>query len=180
MAKSKEKSKTTTQTFRVSGHHPLIRDIDRKGKRKTRDSLDVQISVTVKVPKGKRLSAALIEEAIKFRANTGRNPKGFKIKMTRWRNPDRVKVSDRDWRGIKHKRGGDETQNQRFLTLGRAIQSERMVYSITRSGSSRRKSRRKKTVSRFRQAKQSKPAARIRRRASIRHKGKRRKTRPNT
>jgi hypothetical protein len=57
------------------------------------DPLDFQISVKVKVPPGRTISAKVITEAIRYRIEKGRNPRGFVLKIVRWRNPNRRDTS---------------------------------------------------------------------------------------
>lgn len=101
------------------------------------DAVDIQISVTAKIPRGKNISRQVIEEAIKYKCATGRDPHGFKIKITRWRNPDR---SEGDVNEVyRHPDDAERQagwrvygpQKERFATLGRALRGSRMVYKIT-------------------------------------------------
>lgn len=58
----------------------------------SRDPLQVQISVRVKVPKGtkpKQLTASLINEAIAYRIENGYDHPKIESKIVRWRNPTR-------------------------------------------------------------------------------------------
>ena len=126
------------------------------------DPLDVQLSVKLRVPKGRKISRKLIIQAIKFRAAHGRDPQGFTIKIARWRNPGRVNLVDRQWRGMKGRKGGAESQTERFDTLGRALRGSRMVYKISSSRKTRTPGRPAKALSRFRQKAKGKRRARVR------------------
>jgi hypothetical protein len=106
-----------------------------RGKRQL-DSVDIQFSVSVNVPKGKRLRAEVIREAIMYRAKHGRAPRGFTIKLIRWRNPNRLEgdpdeqYSDPEsaqyqagWRSY----GG---QSERIGTLARVLRGSHTEYDV--------------------------------------------------
>jgi hypothetical protein len=61
------------------------------------DPLDFQISVKVKLPRGFKLSAKVLTQAIRYRIEKGRSPRGMQLKIIRWRNPARKHTSP-DWR----------------------------------------------------------------------------------
>lgn len=61
------------------------------------DPLDFQISAKVKLPRGFKLSAKVLTQAIRYRIKKGRSPRGMQLKIIRWRNPDR-KFTSADWR----------------------------------------------------------------------------------
>jgi hypothetical protein len=151
----------TYQNFRVIASRPLTEEKDEDGRNIFKDSLDVQISVRVKVPKGRKLSAKVIKQAVMFRAKHGRNPRGFRVLITRWRNPDRRRIADQKWRGQPGQRSGDSSQQERFETLGRALRGSRMVYAVSAGRTARRKARRAKIVSRLRPKTARKRRARV-------------------
>lgn len=62
------------------------------------DPLNVQVSTKFKLPPGKRPSANLIKEAIRFRIEHGHDAVGVTTSIVRWRNPDRKDPSKRGWR----------------------------------------------------------------------------------
>jgi hypothetical protein len=70
----------------------------RNRKRSSRDPLSIQISVKARIPKGKTISKRVVQEAIQFRARTGKNPKGMKLKIVAWRNPVRKNHKLENWR----------------------------------------------------------------------------------
>lgn len=50
-------------------------------------AIEIQISVHILTPRnGRGLSAALIEEAIRYRATHGRDPRGMHLRIVRWRH----------------------------------------------------------------------------------------------
>jgi hypothetical protein len=110
-----------------------------------RDAVDIQISVEARVPKGSKLKKEVIEEAIRYKAATGRNPKGMKIRIVRWRNPDasRERGIGPRWRGGKRSKERKEKDRNRWRTLRRALQAKEMVYKIAIARGNRRKKRRK-------------------------------------
>lgn len=56
----------------------------------SRDPLSVEISATIKVPKGFKVTAKLIEQAVRWKLEHNlRNPKGFKLRIVSWTNPTR-------------------------------------------------------------------------------------------
>ena len=56
----------------------------------SRDPLSVEISATIKKPKGFKITAKLIEQAVRWKLEHGlRNPKGFKLRIVSWTNPTR-------------------------------------------------------------------------------------------
>jgi hypothetical protein len=77
------------------------------------DPVSIQISVRLKrVPKGVKISRALLEDMIRRKAETssghwdakkkrvvgareGKDPKGIELRITSWKNPDRQKARDR-------------------------------------------------------------------------------------
>lgn len=126
------------RTFNVTASKgAFLRQDGRKG---MSDSVDVQLSVTVNVPRGKTLAREVIEQAIKYKATTGDDPPGFKIRIIRWRNPDR---SGSDSPETIYKNPEDAElqpgwreygkQSERFGTLARSLRSSRMVYTVKRS-----------------------------------------------
>ena len=80
---------------KVSATETLLRGSVGYGKGS--DPLDFQISARVKLPKGRTISARVLAEAIRYRIDNGRNPKGIQLKIIRWRNPARITTST-DWR----------------------------------------------------------------------------------
>jgi hypothetical protein len=49
----------------------------------------VQISIRAKLPKGKRATAALYQEAIRYRVEHGEDHPNFTTRIVRWRNSSR-------------------------------------------------------------------------------------------
>lgn len=122
------------KTFTVNASRPQ----NRTGKKKKlMDSVDVQFSVTVEIPRGKTLAPRVIEEAIRYKAATGDDPKGFTIKVTQWRNPDRMRGSLDDVYTLKSQVNGGRgwraygTQRDRWHTLGRAIRGPYTKFTVT-------------------------------------------------
>src|SRR5271155_4517825 len=132
------------QTFDVTGSRPTLPRLD--GRKGMADSVDIQLSVTVNVPRGKTLAREVIIEAIRFRAFQGRDPKGFKIKIIRWRNPDRSGQDDPE---TEYKNAEDAElqpgwrkygpQKERWATLARSLQGPRMEFTVTESSGKRRR-----------------------------------------
>lgn len=142
------------KTFRVTGSAGADPRTDRKG---TLDACDVQISVTANIPRGMKLAREVIVEAIRYRAAHGENPKGFTVKLIRWRNPSR---SGSDSPNTIYKNAEDAelqpgwreygSQDERFGTLARLLRGRRMVYKVAGNRKSGRKVRRKKPANRHR------------------------------
>jgi hypothetical protein len=61
------------------------------------DPLDFQISAEVNLPRGTTITARVITEAIRYRIKKGRNPRGIRLTIIRWRNPAR-RHTNPDWR----------------------------------------------------------------------------------
>lgn len=137
MAKRRKHSKENLprRCWSVKAHRDKIKRTD--GKKGFLDSLDVQISVRARIPKGLKIAKRVIEEAIKFRCATGNDPEGFTIKIQRWRNPHRGKGSLSEvYRNQTESKGGKGwreygPQKERFETLGRALRGSHMVFKIT-------------------------------------------------
>jgi hypothetical protein len=53
--------------------------------RNRRDLISIQLDIRVKVPKGFKLSRAVLDQAVRDWAATGVQPEGFKIKIIDWR-----------------------------------------------------------------------------------------------
>lgn len=135
MAKRRKKTKQLPwRCWSVKAHRDKIARTD--GKKGFLDSLDVQISVRARIPRGLKIAARVIEQAIKFRCATGKNPEGFTIKIQRWRNPHRSKGSLSEvYRNQTESKGGRGwreygPQKERFDTLGRALRGSSMVFKI--------------------------------------------------
>lgn len=140
------------KAFKVTASRPMLERTD--GKKGKLDSVDVQLSVTVNVPRGKKLAREVIIEAIRFWCAHNRNPRGFKIKIIRWRNPDRsgddspdkVYTNPEDaelqpgWRMYG-------SQAERRKTLGRALRGRRMAFTVTSDRAGRGNKSRKKAIS---------------------------------
>lgn len=128
------------QTFFVNASRPQTKK-KRKGKSKLMDSVDVQFSITVEIPRGKILAPAVIEEAIRYKAATGNDPKGFTIKLIQWRNPDRKRGRTDDVYTSKSQVNGGRgwrsygTQRERWDTLGRAIRGPLIEFTVASGGS---------------------------------------------
>jgi len=152
------------KTFRVDAHRDAGPRTD--GRKGQTDSVDIQLSVTAKIPRGKTLSREVIQEAIQYRAKHGRNPKGFNVRLIRWRNPERsggdsieeeyTNADDAELQPGWRKYG---KQSERFETLSRVLRSNRMEFSIgeskrrlvpkkTKHRKTRRKKARKKVANR--------------------------------
>ena len=136
--------------YKVMGSRPIVKI----GKKLT-DSVDVQLSVTANVSRGKKFSREVIEEAIRYRAKHGKNPRGFTVRINRWRNPDRIEgdpdevyknPSDAEFQAGWRDYG---PQKERFDTLGRALRGRYMVFTITEHRPARRKKQPKKTARRL-------------------------------
>lgn len=101
------------------------------------DAVDVQISAVVKIPKGYRISRKVVLQAIRWRANNPKkNPPGMILKIIRWRNPDAdaKKGKGPRWRGSPKTPESNESQTRRWLTLGRFLQGETVVFAFKKSG----------------------------------------------
>jgi hypothetical protein len=163
MAKQTRKKKKSGKELRhwdVTASRPLSPDPKRAGQ--FLDSLDVQISVTAKVPRNIEIASSVIEEVIRYRAKHGRNPQGFSVNIIRWRNPDRkagmlseVYTNPDDAKGQKGWRKYGP-QKERFATLGRALRGTRMVFKITVRWSAGRKARSTPVTNRRRRKKKHK------------------------
>lgn len=110
-----------------------------RGKREL-DSVDVEMSVTANVPRGLRLRADVIEQAVMYKAKHGRAPRGFTIKVNRWRNPnrlegdtDRVHTNPEDAEGQAGWRDYG-AQGERIGTLARILRGSHTNYTITQRG----------------------------------------------
>jgi hypothetical protein len=117
--KRKLPRKRITARWKVSTFHP-------------RDALATQIMVRAKIPKGVRITRSVIEQAVRFRAATGKNPPGFDVRIVKWRNENRRRAEDRAWRGVEGGRNASASQIDRWLTLGRAIQSRKNRFQKVR------------------------------------------------
>lgn len=98
----------------------------------SRDPLQIQISVQARMPKGTRpeqLTAALIDEAIKYRIENGEDHPRFKTRIIRWKNPTR-KGKHASWR--------QGNQADAWGTLGKWIKHARVETVAVRSRASRR------------------------------------------
>ena len=102
------------------------------------DAVSIQISVRwKKMPKGYKMTKALLEQLIRRKAATsagywdqargrvigakeGRNPSGIELKIERWKNPDRNKGKDRTWRDYG-------SQADRWGSLRQAIENASIV-----------------------------------------------------
>lgn len=121
------------RTYDVIASRPLV---PRIGKARGIDSVDIQLAVTVNVPKGARLAPGVIEEAIKYKCKHGKNPRGFNVKIIRWRNPDRMEGDPEEIftnpEAAKLQSGWRKygPQAERFGTLGNALRGQFMVYTI--------------------------------------------------
>lgn len=60
-----------------------------KRRASSRDPLQVQISVRAKLPKGRKPSPQLIQDAIRYRVEHGEDHPAFKTRIIRWRNGGR-------------------------------------------------------------------------------------------
>jgi len=106
------------------------------GHGKFTDSVDVQLSVTARVPKGTRIAARVIQEAIMYRAKHGKDPRGFHIVLIRWRNPDRLEGDPEDEYHSPDEAEGQAgwrnygTQKERFDTLGSGLRGSTTKYKI--------------------------------------------------
>jgi len=68
-------------------------------------AVELQVSIRVKQPRnGRTLTARVIEQAIRHRAETGHNPPGMKLRIIRWRHYNKSDRwhdgSDRDWKSF--------------------------------------------------------------------------------
>ncbi len=50
------------------------------------DLVSIQLDIRVKVPFGRKLTRSLVEQAVRLRAETGADPKGFRIKIVDWKH----------------------------------------------------------------------------------------------
>jgi hypothetical protein len=91
----------------------------------------VQISATVKKPRGIRLTASLLEAAVqrKLADPKLRDPKGFKLRIVWWQNPSRnpEKINLIDGKPLNARRDYGP-QFERWDTLRRALQHSRMAF----------------------------------------------------
>jgi accessory colonization factor AcfC len=101
----------------------------------SRDPLQVQISVAARLPKGTRpeqLTAALIDEVIKYRIENGEDHPRFKTKIIRWKNPTRRSAFAR-WR--------QGNQADAWGTLAKWLKFARVDAIAVRARPSRRRSK---------------------------------------
>jgi hypothetical protein len=131
------------RVFTCSASRP--KTIRTDGKAGFIDSVDVQFSVRVNVPIGVTLARKVIEEAIKYKATHGKNPKGFQITLIQWRNPDRRKGNLQDvYLSPVESKGGKGwrsygSQKERFQTLARGLRGPHTVYTVTEHRAARGK-----------------------------------------
>jgi hypothetical protein len=78
-----------------------------------RDPLQIQISAHVKIPRGRRITANVIRQAIEYRLDHGENPPGIELEIVQWRNPGRKSAALRAWRS--------GSQEAAWGTLGNAL-----------------------------------------------------------
>lgn len=105
------------------------------------DPLEVQMSIKVRKPKGRRLSKKVIEQAILYKLNDKklRDPRGFKLKIINWTNPDRdpSKTNPRNNLPLDFPRDYG-TQAERWETLRVPLLSARMAIQKVRAGRGKR------------------------------------------
>ena len=78
-----------------------------------RDPLQIQIRARVEIPRGRRISASVIRQAIAYRLDHGRSPRGIELTIVQWRNPGRKSAALRAWR--------TGSQAAAWATLGNAM-----------------------------------------------------------
>jgi hypothetical protein len=83
------------------------------------DLVEIQLSVSVRKPKGYKISRKLLDSAAAQWKETGIMPKGFRIRFIRWRNPEREEEEDRKWRYAFS--SADQADAHRTLHLRRLL-----------------------------------------------------------
>lgn len=73
------------------------------------DPVNIQFSVRARLPKGLKMTQKLQERILLEWAETGKLPKGFEIRMIKWRNPAR-KPPKNNWRVAESKADIEEAR----------------------------------------------------------------------
>jgi hypothetical protein len=88
------------------------------------DLVKIQLSVSVRKPKGYKITRQLLDAVALQWQETGTVPKGFKVRHIRWENPGREEAEDRKPRYAFSK--SEQAEAHRSLNIRRLLHTVRL------------------------------------------------------